>query len=537
VLVRPGKTVTVPIEATPVSKTWSIHRTLVWVPPAEPYQAKTWSVSHIPTGKALWTHIKYKSVARRFAELAAELAPWQNDEPSVSEALEGTDLRSLTQTLEQSRHMTAADMVKYIDKFAEKIRTPAHNPAHQWDTGYPVPSERRKGYVHLMRSKHDPEMKQQRGMEAGYDPVGWKKLSKVPVTEHEKKILKLLQDGEPRTFNRISVEIYDRTADIVFQKGVDDALWNLVERGQVEHDLTAPILFRATKPTRGRRKAPSKAILVEKEEAVARSKMSTRERERAAARKRKKKAKPKKKPKAKKPRLDPHGMPIAEPTGTPVKMPKEPPDLLELAKRARRGNPIWRVGAHTVETQYDYDMRGWAYQVDGTGEWHGPFDDEHAAMNAAISAVAELPAPLLGIGDVDPFQHDGGIIYRHDDRYFMRYFETYGDDRVSVFTFDIDEPWEDLTWVEWAKVADTHGRLLSELEKDAKSDDVLTRAEVYRDVAGHYGFSEFDSYPDHMSSEEAQKRYGADLKAVKEARHRELHSNPTAEIKARMLAW
>lgn len=61
------------------------------------------------------------------------------------------------------------------------------------------------------------------------------------------RIQKHLADGEPRTFNRICVELGDVTADVAFEKAPDHALWELVAQGAVEHTMTAPILFRRTR--------------------------------------------------------------------------------------------------------------------------------------------------------------------------------------------------------------------------------------------------------------------------------------------------
>lgn len=46
----------------------------------------------------------------------------------------------------------------------------------------------------------------------------------LTAPEAREHILELLSDGEPRTFNRIGVELYERTADALYRGPVDDAL-------------------------------------------------------------------------------------------------------------------------------------------------------------------------------------------------------------------------------------------------------------------------------------------------------------------------
>jgi hypothetical protein len=58
------------------------------------------------------------------------------------------------------------------------------------------------------------------------------------------RIVALLADGQPRTFNRIGVDLCGLTADVLFGGPADNALWSLVEKGALELTLEAPILLR-----------------------------------------------------------------------------------------------------------------------------------------------------------------------------------------------------------------------------------------------------------------------------------------------------
>jgi len=64
------------------------------------------------------------------------------------------------------------------------------------------------------------------------------------VSDCAADLRQLLADSESRTFNRITVELYDVTADVVAFEAPDQALWLLVAGGEVEHTIEAPIKFR-----------------------------------------------------------------------------------------------------------------------------------------------------------------------------------------------------------------------------------------------------------------------------------------------------
>jgi hypothetical protein len=113
---------------------------------------------------------------------------------------------------------------------------------HEWNRG----RVKRKGlarFVHIIRADDDPDRsprEERRGKETEWQ----KAFGKGTDDAWAEAILNHLSDDVPRTFNRIMVEIADATADVVFEKGPDRALWNLVETYQLEFINEAPILFR-----------------------------------------------------------------------------------------------------------------------------------------------------------------------------------------------------------------------------------------------------------------------------------------------------
>lgn len=77
-------------------------------------------------------------------------------------------------------------------------------------------------------------------------------IRKWKLDDIEDAVMGLLSDGKPRTFNAIGVELWDKTADILSESPVEEAVWQLVEKQHLEFTLRAPVLFKMTKPKKGR---------------------------------------------------------------------------------------------------------------------------------------------------------------------------------------------------------------------------------------------------------------------------------------------
>jgi hypothetical protein len=113
------------------------------------------------------------------------------------------------------------------------------------------------------------------------------------------------------------------------------------------------------------------------------------------------------------------------------------------------------------------------------------------------------------LGDNNPIEHWGGVVYEGQYGPEVTYFQSY-EDKVSVYNFQVAEDvTKDLDWVKWENVATYIGMPTSELKAHAKSDNVMARASVYEAVAGYYGFTEIGSWePVEMSLKAAEKKYG-----------------------------
>ena len=116
-------------------------------------------------------------------------------------------------------------------------------PQQTWVTGRYADRSGAAKYLHLVRAPGDPE---RRPRPAGglAERAPHRKLGRTPAAQWEPVLLAGLADGVPRTFNRLGVELFDLTADVICTTPVDTALWNLVNRGLVEHTMELPIFFR-----------------------------------------------------------------------------------------------------------------------------------------------------------------------------------------------------------------------------------------------------------------------------------------------------
>jgi len=99
-------------------------------------------------------------------------------------------------------------------------------------------------YVHLIRGADDPERAPRtRGPDRDAAPHLTLKRT-TTIDQWRARILAHMADRVPRTFNRIGVELCGLTADVLFSTPADPALWALVEAGDLELTMEAPILFR-----------------------------------------------------------------------------------------------------------------------------------------------------------------------------------------------------------------------------------------------------------------------------------------------------
>ena len=112
---------------------------------------------------------------------------------------------------------------------------------HEWFCG----AFKRTGamkYTHMIRGPYDPERSSREARKG--QTLAWRdKIKATSAKEWEAKLLEYLADGEPRTVNRMAVELLDQTADVCAPPLVD-ALWALHAACKIECTNQAPIYFR-----------------------------------------------------------------------------------------------------------------------------------------------------------------------------------------------------------------------------------------------------------------------------------------------------
>jgi hypothetical protein len=116
------------------------------------------------------------------------------------------------------------------------------------------------------------------------------------------------------------------------------------------------------------------------------------------------------------------------------------------------------------------------------------------------------------IGDVNPIEHDGGVVYTTEHGVEVLYFKGWHDDdgpRVTVSRFPVeDDVLKDLSWADWSEVASYIGMPEDELKAHAVSDNVLARAQVYVEVASYCGFVNLDGEPQELTLAVAEEQFG-----------------------------
>ena len=131
---------------------------------------------------------------------------------------------------------------------ADECRRLAALPLDQREwTREPVDASGPAFYTIMIRAPGDPERRTREDRHAAMGRAAasaeWKSLAKVSVETWAERFRALLAGGRTLTFNALCVETADATADVA-PDNAEAALWLLKERGEVEHTVDAPVLWR-----------------------------------------------------------------------------------------------------------------------------------------------------------------------------------------------------------------------------------------------------------------------------------------------------
>jgi len=157
-----------------------------------------------------------------------------------------------------------------------------------------------------------------------------------------------------------------------------------------------------------------------------------------------------------------------------------------------------------------------------------------AGALAAIGAVAGRrrgsrhhgPGIVGNIGDVDPIQYGGGVVFEDEDGgYTLEY--VYGADSDEDYGWEQNPDYEHvvyrvglesdldsfLRWNDWADldaVADSVGATKDELLERARKGGAVGRAWLANEIAAHYGWQNLDEYPVKITERDLVKRWKLD---------------------------
>ncbi len=114
------------------------------------------------------------------------------------------------------------------------------------------------------------------------------------------------------------------------------------------------------------------------------------------------------------------------------------------------------------------------------------------------------------IGDINPIEYGGGIVYKEYDSLCLEFTHGIEEDEktATVYRIPIEEDiFDDLCWVDLEDVASCCGYEVEEIEAFGRDKDPVVRAQVLADIGGYYGFHELDYYPLVLSVDDLETRW------------------------------
>jgi hypothetical protein len=103
-----------------------------------------------------------------------------------------------------------------------------------------------QAYLVVEMAEDDPERKP-RPVGGQKDKTPHRTIAKMDAGQVRIVLLQHMADGVARTMNRIGIELWDKPSSVLFQSKVETELWQLVEEGELEFTMEAPVLFRMTR--------------------------------------------------------------------------------------------------------------------------------------------------------------------------------------------------------------------------------------------------------------------------------------------------
>lgn len=156
--------------------------------------------------------------------------------------------------------------------------------------------------------------------------------------------------------------------------------------------------------------------------------------------------------------------------------------------------------------------------IDQAREHKATGEDEDEDDGTLEEGIDDEEEEVGHIGDVNWPEFGGGPVFVDaEGEARLEYVEPPTDDiefddpdaRWTVYRVDLDP--EPPSWGDVKDVARSAGISSRELRDYFTSDDPIQRALGYENFANYYGWASFDSYPLHLTCEQMNERYDADL--------------------------
>ena len=131
------------------------------------------------------------------------------------------------------------------------------------------------------------------------------------------------------------------------------------------------------------------------------------------------------------------------------------------------------------------------------------------------------------IGDVDPYEHDGGVVLRKDGyNHVVEWVDGPCEDdktgwiklglsgpraseKYTLYCVQVpDDVFKEHDWVKPAEIAMSTGQNIKMLLSHSKSRDFMKRVCVLWDIANHWGWHELDHAPIMITGEKLAERWG-----------------------------
>lgn len=141
--------------------------------------------------------------------------------------------------------------LNFLRKFIGELRRRSANFEGEWVTKDLPDLSGMQQYTVCIRSYIDPERMPRELMKRDTQAKWLKELMKQPVEAMEVAVMAHMADGQARTFNRIGVEMMDKTADLILGTPFEEAMWSLVAKGELAFTMVAPVFFRKVPEPQG----------------------------------------------------------------------------------------------------------------------------------------------------------------------------------------------------------------------------------------------------------------------------------------------